>query len=120
MEQFGTFIGTLMQSRNQAHIYHLQTSSFAQHKALQEYYEGIVDLIDGLVESFQGRYGILRGYKMAGSIKEDENALMYFEGLAKFVETIRTQIPQDSYIQNQVDEVVDLVESTKYKLKFLH
>ena len=105
MEQFGTFIGTLMQSRNQAHIYHLQTSSFAQHKALQEYYEGIVDLIDGLVESFQGRYGILRGYKMAGSIKEDENALMYFEGLAKFVETIRTQIPQDSYIQNQVDEI---------------
>ena len=120
MEQYGTFIGTLMQSRNQAHIYHLQTSSFAQHKALQGYYEGIVELIDGLVESFQGRYGILRGYKMAGTIKEDENALIYFEGLAKFVETIRTQIPQDSYIQNQVDEVVDLIESTKYMLKFLH
>jgi hypothetical protein len=87
---------------------------------LQGYYEGIVDLIDGLVESYQGRYGILRGYKMAGAIKEDENAITYFEGLAKFVETIRTQIPQDSYIQNQVDEVIDLVESTKYKLKFLH
>lgn len=120
MEQFGTFIGTLMQSRNQAHIYHLQTNSFAQHMALQGYYEGIIDLIDGLVESYQGRHGILRGYKMAGTIKEDENPVTYFEGLAKFVEAIRTQIPQDSYIQNQVDEVVDLVESTKYKLKFLH
>lgn len=120
MEQYGTFIGTLMQSRNQAHIFHLQTPSYAQHKALQDYYEGIVDLIDGLVESFQGRYGILRGYKMAGIIKEDDSTLTYFEGLAKFVETIRTQIPQDSYIQNQVDEVVDLIESTKYKLKFLH
>lgn len=120
MELYGTFIGTLMQSRNQAHIYHLQTNSFAQHKALQEYYEGIIDLIDGLVESYQGRYGILHGYKMANTIKEDDNALLYFEGLAKFVETIRTQIPQDSYIQNQVDEVVDLIESTKYKLKFLH
>lgn len=120
MEQFGTFIGTLMQSRNQAHIYHLQTNSFAQHKALQGYYKGIVELIDGLVESYQGRYGILRGYKMAGTIKEDDSSITYFEGLAKFVETIRTQIPQDSYIQNQVDEVVDLVESTKYMLKFLH
>lgn len=120
MEQYGTFIGTLMQSRNQAHIYHLQTESYAQHVALQGYYEGIIDLIDGLVESFQGRYGILRGYKMASPLKEDGNAVIYFEGLAKFVETIRVQIPQDSYIQNQVDEVVDLIETTKYKLKFLH
>jgi hypothetical protein len=119
MDQFATFIGTLMQSRNQVHIYHLQTDSYAQHVALQGYYEGIVDLIDGLVESYQGRNGILRGYKMAGNIKEDNNPTMYFEGLCKFVETIRTQVPQDSYLQNQIDEVVDLIESTKYKLKFL-
>ena len=120
MDQYATFIGTLMQSRNQVHIYHLQTDSFAAHKALQEYYEGIVDLIDGLVESYQGRYGILKGYKMAGVIKEDDNYEVYFDGLCKFVEVIRQQIPQDSYIQNQVDEVVSLIESTKYKLKFLH
>lgn len=119
MDQLATFIGTLMQSRNQAHIYHLQTESFAAHKALQEYYEGIIDLIDGIVESYQGRYGILRGYKMAGTIKEDGNPQIYFEGLAKFVETIRTQLPQDSYIDNQVDEIVALIEATKYKLKFL-
>lgn len=119
MEQFGTFIGTLMQSRNQAHIFHLQSTSYAQHVALQGYYEGIIPLIDGLVESYQGRHGILRGYKMTGNIKEDESTVLYFEGLSKFVETIRTQIPQDSYIQNQVDEVIDLIESTKYKLKFL-
>lgn len=119
MEQFGVFIGTLMQSRNQAHIYHLQTTSYAQHKALEGYYEGIIDLIDSIVEGYQGRYGILRGYKMAGGIKEDENTVVYFEGLAKFVETIRTQLPQDSYIQNQVDEIIQLIEATKYKLKTL-
>lgn len=122
MEQFATFIGTLMQSRNQAHIYHLQAEgpgAYAAHVALQAYYEGIIPLVDALTEGFQGRYGILRGYKMANNIKEDNNPVMYFEGLSKFVETIRTQIPQDSYIQNQVDTVVDLIESTKYKLKFL-
>ena len=120
MDQYATFVGTLMQSRNQVHIYHLQTESYAAHVALQGYYEGIIPLVDALVESYQGRYGILRGYKMAGTIKEDDNAVMYFEGLCKFVETIRTQLPQDSYIQNQIDEVVALIESTKYKLKFLH
>jgi len=123
MEQFASLIGTLMQSRNQAHIYHLQAEgvgSFAAHKALEDYYTGIIDLIDGITESFQGRYGIVRGYRMTSMIKEDQNPLLYFQGLCKFVETIRTQIPQDSYIQNQVDEIVDLIESTKYKLTFLH
>ena len=102
------------------HCSHHPESPFAAHKALQNYYEGIVDLIDGLVESYQGRYGILRGYTMANQIKEDDNALMYFEGLSKFVEMIRTKVPQDSYIQNEIDNVVNLIESTKYKLKFLH
>ena len=120
MEPYGLFIGTLMQSRNQAHIYHLQTNSLSTHLALQGYYEGIIDLVDGLVESYQGKYGILRGYRMEGVIKEDDNALMYFEGLSKFVEMIRTKVPQDSYIQTEIDNVVNLVESTKYKLKFLH
>ncbi len=120
MDQFATYIGTLMQSRNQAHIYHLQSSSYAQHKALQKYYEEIVDLIDGLVESYQGMHGILRGYKMAGTIKEDDNPVMYFEGLCRFVSTIRGQLPQDSFLVNQYDEVSALIQSTKYKLKFLH
>ena len=40
----------------------------------------------------------------------------YFEALAMYVETIRTKIPQDSYIQNEVDTVVKLIQTTKYKL----
>lgn len=120
MESFTLYIGTLMQSRNQAHIYHLQTTSFAQHKALQDYYEGVVNLIDDLVESYQGKYGILRGYKMGNVLKEDDNPTMYFEGLCKFLETIATTLPQDTFLVNQYDEVMTLVQSTKYKLKFLH
>ena len=120
MNEFVQFISTLMASRQQAHVFHWQTNSYAAHKALNEYYDEIVGLFDGLVESFQGRYGIARGYTSPVSFKEDDQAVNYFEALSKYVETIRTKIPQDSYIQNQVDEVVDLIESTKYKLKFLH
>ncbi len=122
MDAIGLLLGTLMQSRNQAHIYHLQVEgvgSYAAHKALNDYYDAIVDLVDGIAESYQGRYGIIRGYRMSDTIREDNNARMYFDGLCKFVETIRTQIPQDSYLQNEIDEVVKLIESTKYKLKFL-
>lgn len=120
MNEFVQFISTLMASRQQAHVFHWQTSSYSAHKALNKYYDEIVDLFDGLVESFQGRYGIVRGYTSPASFKEDDQAVNYFEALSKYVETIRTKIPQDSYIQNEVDTVVKLIEDTKYKLKFLH
>jgi len=122
MNQVGLFIGTLMQSRTQAHIYHLQTvgpGSLAAHLALQAYYEGVVPLIDGLVESYQGKYGILYGYQMGAVLREDTNYVKYFEALCTFIERMRNNIPQDSYIANQVDTIVELINSTKNKLKHL-
>jgi len=120
MEPYAQFISTLFASRTQAHIFHLQTTSFAVHSALNTYYDEIVELADGLVESFQGRYGIVRGYTSPASFKEDDQVVNYFEALSKYVETARKGITQDSYIQNEVDNVVGLIESTRYKLKFLH
>ena len=46
----GQFISTLFASRTQAHVFHLQTPSFAAHKALNEFYDEIVDITDGIVE----------------------------------------------------------------------
>ena len=108
MDEFVQLISTLMASRQQAHIFHWQTNSYAAHKALNKYYDEIVDLFDGLVESFQGRYGIVRGFTSPASFKEDDQVINYFEALSKYVEAIRTKIPQDSYIQNEVDTVVKL------------
>ena len=123
MNEFAQLISTLLASRTQAHIFHWQVEgpgAYAAHKALNEYYDEIVEHFDGLVESYQGRYGILKGYTSPATFKEDNQALLYFEAIDKYVETIRTKIPQDSYLQNQVDETVKLIEDTKYKLKFLH
>jgi len=50
MDPVVQFTSTLFASRTQAHIFHLQTTSYAQHIALGEYYGGIVDLVDGLTE----------------------------------------------------------------------
>lgn len=119
MNEFIQFISTLLASRSQAHIYHWQAEgvgSYSAHKALNKYYDEILELIDGLVESYQGRYGIMKGYTSPASFKEDGQFITYFEALSKYVEAIRTKIPQDSYLQNQVDGVVELIENTKYKL----
>ena len=124
MDQISQFISTLLASRNQAHIFHWQVEgpgSYAAHKALNKYYDEILEATDELVESYQGKYGIIRGYTSPATFKEDNQFITYFEALSRYVETTReTIVPQDSYIQNQIDEIVKLIESTKYKLKFLH
>lgn len=119
MKEYAQFISTLFNSRTQVHVYHLQTPSYAAHAALNTYYDEIVGLADGLVETYQGRYGILRGYQGQASLKEDDQVIGYFDALSKYVETVRTTLPQDSYIQNEIDNVVALIESTRYKLKYL-
>lgn len=119
MEEIANFLSTLMASRNQAHIFHLQTPSFAAHKALNEYYDDIVDLIDKYAEEAQGRYGIVRGYTVPPQVYEDDSAVKYFIGLLKFVDTIRQSLPQDGNLNNIVDEISGLISGTVYKLKFL-
>jgi hypothetical protein len=121
-QSIASFVSTMLASRNQAHVYHWQAQrqgSFAAHKALNEYYDEIVDLIDELVETYQGKYGIIYGYKAPTEIREDGNYVVYFEALSKYVDSKRESLVQDSYIQNQIDEITALVESTKYKLKNL-
>lgn len=119
---FTQFIGTLLDSSNQAHIYHWQAmdeGSYAAHQALGAYYPQIVELADDLVESFQGRYGIIKGFNAPSPYREDNNWVSYFQGLRKYVELNRYNFTQDSYIQNQVDEIVSLIETTLYKLQTL-
>lgn len=111
-------ISYLFHSQTQVHIFHLQTTSFAEHKALQGYYEGIDDLIDGLVETYQGKYGILEGYSNFSLIETEncEDMVSYFQALLKAIENNRSSFAADSYLQNQIDTVVELITSTLYKL----
>ncbi len=116
----GQFVSTLMASRTQAHIFHLQTPSFAAHKALNEYYENIVDIIDGLVESYQGKYGIITNYECDGfeDYSSGEQVIKYLKDLESSIEDLRKSV-KESYLQNQIDTVEELINSTLYKLRFL-
>lgn len=122
---FEKLISTLMASRDQAHIFHWQTTgegSFAAHTALNAYYDAIPNLTDTLVESYQGKHGIITGYTSADEFNEYDRttAVKYFKGLAMFVERIYEKLPQeDTYILNQIDNVKELIYSTIYKLENL-
>lgn len=121
MENFSVLVSLLFSSRTQAHIFHLQTMSFAEHKALNKYYEGIIGLVDQLVESYQGKYGIINHYTNVKltDYTNKQQVIQYFEGLMKSIETLRSE-NLDSYLQNIIDTIIELISSTLYKLKYLN
>ena len=115
----GKLVGLLMHSRNQTHIFHLQTSSYAKHKALQKYYEGIVPLVDALVESYQGREGILQNIVIPASLPKSiigDKPEAYLKEILDFVEGNRSKMPQYSDLQNIYDEIIALLTKTIYLL----
>ena len=119
-DQFCEIVCKLLHSQTQVHVYHLQTTSYSEHKALQGYYEGIDALVDGLVESYQGKHGLIKNYKTFDmtDYKSNGQLLSYFKELLKIISDNRDSV-KESYIQNQIDTVEELINSTVYKLKFL-
>jgi len=116
-------LSVLFHSRTQAHTFHLGAKgegSFAIHKALDTYYNEIVDIIDGLAESWQGKYGIIKYKNITGleQFESKEQVIAYFEKILKIVE-IKRQPIKESYIQNQIDNVDQLIYSTLYLIKEL-
>ena len=117
---FKDMVSILLHSQTQVHIFHLQTKSYSEHKALQGYYEGIDALVDGIIESYQGKYDVVTGYNSIKTeeYKSSEQVVKYFKALDSMVEKNRKSV-KESFLQNQIDTVQELIYSTLYKLRFL-
>ena len=115
----------LLHSQTQAHIYHLRVKgkgSYAAHKALQEYYQGVDGLVDGLVEAYQGKNGLVSFDSVDGLDNNAtiENVIKYFIKLITIVDKLRKDKDlEDSFLQNEIDNIVVLLYTTKYKLENL-
>ena len=115
----GEFVGTLLHSATIVHFMHLQTASYSVHKALQKYYESIVDAADTIAEAIQGCTGeIIKAYPpMFGN--PEVAPLEYLTSIRDYVITNRDAISDYSNIQNEIDAVMTLLDSTIYRLTFL-
>ena len=118
MDNFVDLVYCLKQSNEQAIVWHHQTTSFSCHKALDNYYNEIVGLVDGLVESVSGVYGCPTGYELVNPIdyQSVEQVQAYFQALYAEIQSERTMTFQESWIQNQIDEIATLVAETLYLL----
>ena len=112
------FVIALMHARTSGHIMHLQTQSFAQHMALDAVYSGLGGLADEFAEAFQGLYGLIETYP-GGYEPPAQEPLAWMVAFGKTVRTMRTKLPQDTELQNIIDEIAALIDGTIYKLRFL-
>lgn len=114
------FIGTLFLARDVAHSVHLNTRSFAKHKALQKFYEGVVDLADTYAEAYQGRHGLIGPISLM-SAKKTSNIVDFLEDQLAEIEKNRYVFcdKDETALQNIIDEIVALYLGALYKLKFL-
>jgi hypothetical protein len=115
---YGEFLLTLMHSSTNTQILHRQSRSFAEHTALGEYYEAIIPLVDTLTEAIQGLEGELIDYPV-DYYGPAASGLEELSSLQEYVAEERKVLPDNSEIQNLVDEIADLINSTLYKLRFL-
>tara|TARA_R110000868_G_scaffold181339_4_gene422292 strand:+ start:1552 stop:1914 length:363 start_codon:yes stop_codon:yes gene_type:complete len=114
------FIGHLFLARDVAHSAHLNTRSYAKHKALGKFYDSVIDLADSFAEAYQGRHGLIGPISLKGS-KNPSNVVSFLEDSLRDIESCRYEVcdRDDTAIQNIIDEIVGLYLSTLYKLKFL-
>jgi DNA-binding ferritin-like protein len=114
------FIGMLFLARDVTHSVHLNTRSYSKHKALQKFYNNIIDRADTFAEAYQGRCGLIGPIALM-SAKKTENVVAFLEDQLAELEAMRYEVcdKEDAPLQNLIDGIIELYLSTLYKLKFL-
>jgi RNA binding exosome subunit len=117
MEKAEIFVSDLLVARDAAHIAHWKTTSYAEHKALQEFYEAILELTDQFVEQYQGYYGERMDINQ-GELDNSFEIKKLLESCMEWIETNRYEIcdKSETPLQNTIDEVVRQFQSTLYML----
>lgn len=85
-------------ARNVAHVKHLLSKSYAEHMALNAFYDGVVDAVDAVVEAYVGLFGDFDPAKVSMRPAEvDVGDIQAFLGdEAEWIETNRDTIANGS------------------------
>ena len=111
-----TIPSVLFKAQIDAKITHLlqKDKTLARHSAMGMFYDEIGDKIDTFVETYMGLYTIDEiCVEESCCIKEP---IKYFAQLYSTIETLRKPI-KETFLQNQIDEMQQLISHTLYRLK---
>jgi hypothetical protein len=110
------FVAQSLAVRTATHILHLTSTSYAHHKALQTFYEDLVDLTDRYAEAHMAEAGIVS----FPSLVPPRGAPV--EVLQDYLELVREELTEDGANKTKetiLTEIEELTLATLYKLKNL-
>ena len=111
------FIAKLLHAATAIHMHHLMVDgpgSYAAHTALGMYND-LVDLADGLAESWMGCTGEKLKFS-GGTFELGADPIATVRGVYEYVESQRGLMGTESHIQNDIDGICTLLANTLYKL----
>ena len=112
------FFGTLQESVVMTWRKHLKTKKYSSHMALDEYYKEAPELIDALIEAWQGAHEKVEDYVNLLKGKEFDTAVDYLTELRKITKEGR-ELMDSSELESDVDSILSLIDGVIYKLKEL-
>lgn len=106
-------------TRHASHLAHWKTQSYAQHMALGDFYDSIVDSIDSIIEVYQGNFGLIG--KVEGEFCSCEDILACLKDDAAWIAKNRSKISNGlTSVENLIDGLLETYLQTIYKLTNLH
>ncbi len=117
-------VARLFATRDAAHLRHWMTTdagSFAEHSALGEFYDGIIDQLDKIVEAYIGRDNAVGDVKPATVRFADKDAVIeHLVAEAEWIEANTAKISKRcAAIENMLDELGGIYLGALYKLRRL-
>lgn len=111
--------GTLQQSVVATWRKHLRTAKYSKHMALNDFYEEMPEKVDALIEAWMGVNG--KKIKSYDNILQSKNmnTLSYLKDLRKVVKDGYTLMDGNAELEALLDDIVELIDSTLYKVKEL-
>ena len=111
--------GTLQQAVVGSWRKHLRTAKYGKHKALDEFYKEMPDKVDALIEAWMGANGKKVGKFENLLSSANYNTLSYLGELKKICKQGYELLGENDELKSLLDDIVNLINSTLYKVKEL-
>ena len=115
-----TLIQKVYTDRVLSHLNHWSTDSYAQHMALESFYNDVIDPLDDLVEDYQAAFGKIDKVKFP-EFESENSCLDCLKDTVKWIANSRNKICKHvTALENILDSISDVYLKTIYKLENLH
>lgn len=111
--------GTLQQAIVGSWRKHLRTAKYAKHEALDEFYKEMPEKVDALIEAWMGANGKKTGKFENLLSSSNYNTLSYLKELKKVCKDGYDLLDENEELEGLLDDIVNLINSTLYKVKEL-